>query len=246
MKGVAVGDTPLGPNFHILAEGTVAATGYIGEDSVKLEVLALFQLDGGEHGSVKVGNHQSFARHSTSLMDKHVGSLVVGIICNKKTGRGSVMGVESFNDLGSLGTRGGTHVEAVVVGLNVEEQRGNHRNCLLPAQISNLGFSNQESLKVLERLRLSHNTLGSVDLPCELTRIPGKLGWGVVLFAFKLDILHVGNVCVLDDVVDSLGVGSGACNSESQGKFLFEAGHEFGPFFGGHDVLLLCKKRQRI
>lgn len=125
------------------------------------------------------------------------------------------------------------------MGLNVEEQWGDHGNCLLSTEVTDLGLSNQESLKVLERLRFSHNTLGSVDLPCESTGVPSQLSRRVVFFAFKLDILHVGNKSVLDDVVDSLSMGSGACNSESQGKFLFEAGHECRPFFGGHNVLLL-------
>lgn len=125
------------------------------------------------------------------------------------------------------------------MGLNVEEQWGDHGNRFLSTEVTNLGLSNQESLKVFKGLRLSHHTLGGVDLPCELTRVPSKLSGGVVLFAFKLDILHVGNKSVLDDVVDSLGVGSGACHSERQGEFLFEAGHECRPFFGGHDVLLL-------
>lgn len=132
------------------------------------------------------------------------------------------------------------------MGLNVEEQWGDHGNCLLSTEVTDLGLSNQEPLKVLERLRLSHNTLGSVDLPCELTRVPSKLSRRVVFFAFKLDILHVGDKRVLDDVVDSLGVGSGACHAESQGKFLFEAGHECRPFFGGHDVLLLHRVSEYI
>lgn len=57
MKRVAVGDTPLGPNLNILTKRTVTATGDVGEDSVELEILPVCQLDSGEHGSVKVGDH---------------------------------------------------------------------------------------------------------------------------------------------------------------------------------------------
>lgn len=57
VKRVAVGDTPLGPNLHILTKRAVTATGHVGEDSVELEILPVLQLDSGEHGGVKVGDH---------------------------------------------------------------------------------------------------------------------------------------------------------------------------------------------
>lgn len=59
-----------------------------------------------------------------------------------------------------------------MVRLDVEEQGRNHRNGLLPRDVSNIGFVNEEVLKALEGILFPDGLPGNVELPGVALRIP--------------------------------------------------------------------------
>lgn len=106
----------------------------------------------------------------------------------------------------------------------------------------NFCLSDQESLELLERLRLPHDPLGRVDLPSETSWEPRDLlRWGNLL-PVQLNILHKRDISALDDVVDGLCVStrqpdreiddsrSGPSDTECQGELSSQRCNELIPF----------------
>lgn len=103
---------------------------------------------------IKVRHHETLAGHPAGLMDEHVGSLVVRVVCDQETGRLSVVRVERLNDLCSLA---GVSENALTMGLaglrtNLRARSGAHVQTLL--RISLLPGSKEGTTGLVVRLNI--------------------------------------------------------------------------------------------
>lgn len=64
-------------------------------------------------------------------------------------------------------------------GLNIDEQRGNHADNLLPADVANGSLGDEELLERCERREFTDDILRGSHLPGELLGEPFELGWGL-------------------------------------------------------------------
>ena len=133
---------PVLPNSQILAQCAISRARYVSEDAVELDValddLTIFtrpwNLDIRHATGIHISHDQVRRRQTLCLVDKHVGTLGVRVVChNKATGHrverirfGGERRVDSLNQLRSLGPRGRTHVEHEVLWPDVEEERREH------------------------------------------------------------------------------------------------------------------------
>lgn len=124
----------------------------------------LGQPERGKLSRVMVRDHHSGSGHSVErLVHEEVAPFRVRVVRNEETLRDLARAVlaigrravEVFEDLDTLTAWRCAHVESRVTRLDVEQERRDHRDGLLPRDVARVRLVHEEVLELLERVNLS-------------------------------------------------------------------------------------------